>query len=214
MKKGKNTQQWNKIFKERGKFFTRPQEDIPRVAKTFREHNVKRVLDLGCGSGRHIIYLAKHGFEVYGIDVAPEGVRLAKEWLTKSKLQADLKTGSVYEKLPYEDNFFDAVISIQVIHHARITIIREAISEIERVLRPNGLVFITVAKSATKKEGQWESKKIEPRTIIPLEGKERGLTHYYFTKLLLRKEFKNFKIYDIWVDSNKRHYCLIGKLKT
>lgn len=116
--------QWDKIFKEQGKVFIKPQEDIPKVVKLFKKKGVKRVLDLGCGSGRHLVYLAKQGLEVYGIDIAPEGIRIARDWLRKEKLQANLKIGSIYEKLPYKDNFFDAIISIQTLHHAKIEKIR------------------------------------------------------------------------------------------
>ena len=203
--------QWNKIFKQFGKAFFEPQEDMKRVLNLFKKHGVKRIMDLGCGSGRHVVYFAKNGFRVYGIDIAEEGIRLTKNWLKKEKLQADLKIGSVYKKLPYEDDFFDAVISTQVIHHEKIHNIRKAIQEIERVLKPNGLLFITVTKSKYKQRAT-KFKKISPRTYIPLDGREIGLPHYVYNRKLLKKDFKNFKIYDIWVDSGK-HYCLLGELK-
>ena len=72
--------QWDKIFKQYGKFFTKPQEDILKIVRLFKKKGVKRVLDLGCGSGRHIVCLAKQGFKVYGIDIAPEGIKIAKNW--------------------------------------------------------------------------------------------------------------------------------------
>lgn len=217
--------QWDKVFKWQGKFFTKPQEDIPKIAKLFKKKGVKKVLDLGCGSGRHTVYLAKRGFKLYGIDIAPKGIKLTRDWLKKEKLQADLKLGSIYRKLPYQDNFFDAIISTQVIHHERIENIRKAIKELERILKPGGLLFITVRKRKFKK--QWTKGKIlkkygwqkadyqviGTKTYIPIEEKEKGLIHYVFNKASLRKELKNFKIYDIWVDSIERHYCLLGELK-
>ena len=145
---------------------------------------------------------------------------MTKLWLKKENLKAALKAGNIYKKLPYENGFFDAVVSVQVIHHARINTIRKAIKEIKRILRPKGLIFITVRKFLPKKEllrlSQkkliWKLKKIEPRTFIPLTGKEKGLVHYYFNKESLKKEFKAFKIHNIWVDS-RGHYCLSGELK-
>ena len=204
--------QWDKIFKKHGKVFLKPQEDTPKIVKLFKKQKIKKILDLGCGSGRHTVYLATHRFEVYGIDNSHEGIKITRDWLKKKGLKANLKVDSIYKKLPYKNNFFDAVISIQVIHHARIKIIRKAIREIERVLKPNGLIFITVAASVPKKVKRWKHKIIAPRTIIPVEGREEGLIHYFFNKELLRKEFKNFKIYEIWIDSGD-HYCLLGELK-
>ncbi len=45
------------------------------------------------------------------------------------------------------------------------------------------------------------------------EGGEKGLMHYLFNKELIKKEFKNFKIYKIWVNRSKRSYCFLGELK-
>lgn len=213
-------QQWNKTFKKEGKVFTKVQEDIPKILTLFKKHNIKKILDLGCGSGRHTVYFAKRGFDVYGIDIASEGIKITREWLKRENLKANLKVGNIYRGLPYENDSFDAIVSIQVIHHARIKTIRKTIKEMKRVLRLKGLIFITVRKHMSKKELLklqrkelvWKLKKIGPRTFIPLTGREKGLTHYYFNKGLLRKEFKNFKIYNIWIDS-RGHYCLLGELK-
>lgn len=222
----KHMRQWNKIYKRYGKVFTKIQKDVLKIVKTFKKRNIKRVLDLGCGSGRHTVYLAKNGFKVYGIDIAEEGIKITKEWLKKEKLQANLKIGSIYKRLPYQDNFFDAVISTHTIHHARIKTIRKAIREIERVLKPKGLIFITVRKRKFKKfrpnleiiehfeKQKTRYKVIEPRTYVPIEGGEKGLIHYLFNKELIRKEFNHFKIYTIWIDSNGRHYCFWGELRS
>ena len=218
--------QWNRIFKKHGLVFIKPQKEIPKIAKIFKEKKVKKVLDLGCGSGRHTVYFAQKGFDVYGFDIAEEGVKLARKWLKKEGFKAKFKIGSIYKKLPYKDNFFDAIVSTQVIHHGKIQDIRKAIKEIKRILRPGGLIFITVRKRKLKRwpKGKiikrWGSYKQESRykiigsrTYIPLDGGEKGLIHYLFNKELIRKEFKDFKIYNIWVSSNQIHYCFLGELK-
>lgn len=209
--------QWDRIFRAEGKIFDKVQEDVPRIASLFKKKGVKRVLDLGCGSGRHLIYLVKKGFDVYGFDISEYGIKIARDWLKKEKLRANFKIGNIYKKLPYKDNFFDALISTQTLHHNRISKIRELIKEIERILKPGGLIFITVSRMGPKKdipkERWWKIKFIAPRTYIPLSHDEKGLIHYLFNKKTLRKEFKNFKIYNIWVGSEKGHYCLLGELK-
>ena len=209
--------QWNEVFKREGKFFLKPHEDMPKIVKLFKKRSVKKVLDLGCGSGRHVVYLAEHGFEVYGIDIAEAGIQIAQDWLRRNDLNADFKIGNLFRELPYKDGFFDAVISIQVLHHARIKDVRDAIKEIERVLKPEGLVFITVP--GRRSGGKIRpiivksAKKIEPRTYVPLKGSEAGLPHYIYNTNLLRKDFRNFKVHDLWTDS-KDYYCLLGELKT
>jgi ubiquinone/menaquinone biosynthesis C-methylase UbiE len=209
---GKNPQQWNEVFKKEGRFFVEPQEDMPRIVRLFKRHGVEKVLDLGCGSGRHTVYLARHGFSVYGLDVSPEGVRLAKEWLRKEGLSAKFKFGSIYEKLPYRTNFFDAVISTQTLHHARIEDIRKTIKEMERVLKPGGFIFVTLQRIVLK----WHAKVkfVAPRTYVPSAGNEKGLPHYMFGKKSIKKEFGHFKIPKIWFNADKRHCCFVGQLKS
>lgn len=208
-------EQWDKMYKHEDT--PKPvQRDIPQVVDFFREHNVNRVLDLACGSGRHTIYLAKQGFEVYGLDISKEGIKSARSWLENEGLHAELTVGSMYERLPYKSNFFDAVVCIRALNHGTIEDIGGAISEIERVLRPEGLVYVTLRKRISKKK-RLEHKDIAPRTYVPLEGEEKGVIHYLFNKELLRREFRNFKMHDLRIDYGPKeweaYYILLGGLK-
>jgi ubiquinone/menaquinone biosynthesis C-methylase UbiE len=179
-------------------------------------------LDLGCGTGRHVIFLAEKGFELYGLDIAEEGIKLAKSRLKEKGLKANLKIGSFYEKLPYEDNFFDAIISNHAFHHAGIEEIRKAISEVYRILKPGGYIFLDLRKRRVRKydpkrpiiekygKQKVSYRLIAPRTYVPIEGDEKDLPHYLFSRELIKKEFKNFKP-KVWVSESGRYYYLLGK---
>ena len=202
---------WEKIFKKSGKFFLRPQEDMNRVIKFLKKEKAKTILDLGCGTGRHTALLARNGFEVYGTDISPHGLKLTREWLKSLGLRAKLKRLSCYKKFPFKDNSFDAVISTQVIHHNYHKKIKLCISEIKRVLKPGGAVFITV--SASKYKGRASKFDVpEPRTYIPLNGLEKGVVHFIYTKKLMKTDFRDFKVLSIKKDEGN-HYCLLGKRK-
>ncbi len=185
-------------------------ENMSRIADLFQESNIKTILDLGCGAGRHTAYLTQKGFDVYGIDIAGEGVKKARHLLIEKGLPANLCIGSI-NRLPYTDNSFDSIISVRVIHHGRIEAIRKTIQEMERVLTSHGFIFVAVRKRIAKKERR-PSKEIAPHTYVPVDGSEKDIVHYLFTKEILKKEFRNFKIHDIWVDT-KKYYCLLGQKK-
>lgn len=187
-------------------------EHIPEIVQLLAHRGAKTVLDLGCGSGRHVVYLAEHDFQVFGIDLSSEGIQKAKQLLAQRGLSAELKVGSIYRPLPYSESFFDAAISIHTFHHARIEDIRKAISELQRILKPGGILFITVRKRTSKKH-RHPFKEIAPHTYVPLEGREKGLIHYLFIKETLRKEFKGFRIRKLWIDK-ANYYCLLGELKS
>ncbi|MBR9682375.1 MAG: methyltransferase domain-containing protein [Candidatus Aenigmarchaeota archaeon] len=200
---------WEDIFKERGKVFVKPQEDMKKVIRLLKKEKVKRVLDLGCGSGRHTLLLAKAGFDVYGADVSEAGLKITRKWLKENGLKVKLKQFSCYKKFPYKDGFFDAVVSTQVIHHGYHKQVKYCVSEIGRVLRTNGIVFVTVSASRWKRRAT-KFKMPEVRTYVPLDGEEKGLPHFIYNKTIMKKDFSDFKILDLHVDSGK-HYCLLGK---
>jgi SAM-dependent methyltransferase len=197
---------WEQIYLESGRVFTSVHEDIERITRLLIDRHAERVLDLGCGSGRHLVHFARSGFSAYGLDASPEATRLAHEWLASEGLQADVRQQDIYQPLPYADAFFDAVVSIQVIHHARIAAIRRLVGELTRVLKPGGLVFVTVP-AVQNQASRFDE--IEPGTLIPLDGPEQGLPHHYFTVAELRDLFGAFDADAVHVD-NHQHFCLSG----
>lgn len=195
---------WNEIFKHKGKVFSEPHDSMASIAKQLNRQKAKNILDLGCGSGRHVVYFARKGFSVTGLDNSQVGIEIARQWLAEEGLSADLRLQNMEEELPYEDAFFDAVISVQAIHHARVVTIRKIVSEIWRVLRQGGFLFITVP---TLRNQASTFKQIEPNTYVPLDGPEKGLAHHYFTEEELRTVFKSFDINQIHID-NIKHFCV------
>ena len=83
--------QWNRIFKKRGKVYLKLHESIPKIIKIFKKKNVKKVLDLGCGSGRHMVYLAKNGFDVSAFDLSHEGIEHLNNWSKEENLNIKIQ---------------------------------------------------------------------------------------------------------------------------
>jgi ubiquinone/menaquinone biosynthesis C-methylase UbiE len=202
------TNPWNTIFQRQGRVFELPHEDLLGIVERLKREHIKNVLDLGCGTGRHTVLLAKHGFTVYGLDSAPGGITLTKQWLEAEGLSASLHLQDMATSFPYNDSSIDAVISIQVIHHGTLPTIQNVVREITRVLKTGGFLFITVPSLKNQAANFQE---IEPNTFVPLDGREKGLPHHYFTPEELHKVFAQFSIEDIHLDV-KRHYCLFGVL--
>ncbi|MBI2621935.1 MAG: class I SAM-dependent methyltransferase [Candidatus Levybacteria bacterium] len=97
-----------------------------------------KILDAGCGFGRELAYFINQGFDTYGIDGSGELLKLAKKRAPKAKLKlVDLRN-----KLPYSDNFFDAVWARNSLHHLEPKDLLKALNEIRRILKPKGILFI------------------------------------------------------------------------
>ena len=195
---------WNTIFAEQGRVFTEPHEAMARIVQLLKTKNAQTILDLGSGTGRHVIYLAQNDFALSGLDSAPEGIAATQQWLATEGLTADLRLQNMTEPLPYPDNFFDAVVSVQVIHHADIATIRAVVAEVSRVLKQDGFLFITVPKF--KNQGK-NFRQIEPNTYIPLDGPEKGLPHHYFSPEALHSLLADYRVDEIQLDSHA-HYCV------
>jgi demethylmenaquinone methyltransferase/2-methoxy-6-polyprenyl-1,4-benzoquinol methylase/phosphoethanolamine N-methyltransferase len=103
-----------------------------------------RVLDVGCGPG-NLTLAAKSrtgtGGEVHGIDAAPEMIEVAMGKAAKSGADVDFRVGLI-EEIPFEDGYFDVVLSSLMIHHLPDDLKRRGFTEIRRVLKPGGRLLI------------------------------------------------------------------------
>jgi cyclopropane fatty-acyl-phospholipid synthase-like methyltransferase len=197
---------WDRLFARSGRVFNEPHEDMPQLIDQMKRQGTRTVLDLGCGSGRHLVQLAGHGFEVHGVDSSPHAVRLARGWLESRQLRAQVILHDITTPLPYGREYFDAVVSIQVVHHAVSKTIRRIAREIERVTKPEALIFVTVPRSRNQAS---RFEEIEPGTLVPLDGPEKGLPHHFFTAKELESLFAGFNRLDLHVD-RADHLCFTG----
>lgn len=145
---------------------------------TWYRTDIKRVLDLGCGCGRHVLMLAAEGYETAGIDISHNGVDFARKWLASQGLSADLRVGAV-QALPWADKYFDVVVSHGVLDHMLDADARLALSEVKRVLRPGGLLYCSLIASDSSTYGTGEE--VEPGAFLIPDGQEAGLVQRYFT---------------------------------
>ncbi len=202
---------WEEIYKEKGKFFETPHPDINKFVKLLNKHNAENILDFGSGTGRHVVYLAKQGFKVVGVDISKTGIAMTNKWLMDENLKAKLITRDITRPFPYSDDSFDGVISTQVIHHSTKQTVKKVIKEITRITKSGGIIFITVPiyKGYSNKRPGWKMKKIAERTFLPLGGQEKGLIHYYFTPDEFKKSFSKFKILKAYMDKTN-HYAILA----
>lgn len=100
----------------------------------------KKTLEIGLGQGADSMQLINRGAIYYGIDLTEESIRRVEErFRLFNKNYKEIKVANA-EHIPYPDNFFDIVYTHGVIHHS--PSIEKIISEIYRVLEPNGKAVI------------------------------------------------------------------------
>lgn len=108
------------------------------------------ILDLGCGNGRLVKLFEDLRINYTGIDISPNLLDQAKQDFGENDRQKFVVGGAL--NLPFADNSFDKVYSIAFFHHIPSKKMRiQVMDEIKRVLRPDGLLLLTVWNLRQKK---------------------------------------------------------------
>lgn len=148
---------WENIFASRawGKY---PGEELVRfVARNFYQipnRSSVRFLELGCGPGANLWFLAREGFSAYGVDGSPSGLRQARERLDGEvpNWHGGLVRGELLH-LPFPENFFDAAIDNEAVSCNSLEDSRLIYNEACRVLKPGGKLFVRTFASGCWGDG-------------------------------------------------------------
>ena len=178
---------WDDVFARRAWGRYPPEELVRFMGRRFgtlEDKSGVRVLEVGCGPGANLWFLAREGFTVAGIDGSPTAIRQATERLLEEGLvvpdrEPDLRVGN-FAKLPWKDGSFDAVIDIEGIAHNERVVICDALAEALRVLKPGGLFFAKMF--GTQTTGYDPKAEFEPGTLrAPADGPCAGhdLVHFF-----------------------------------
>jgi SAM-dependent methyltransferase len=129
----------------------------------------QRVLDVGCGPGRHALALARRGMEVLGVDLSPEFIALARDAAGAEELSASFDVLDVRE-LAYEGEFDAAVCLCQggfgLLGGADDA---DVVERIVRAVRPGGGVAITAFSSYFALRGLEDGEDFDPVTGVLYE---------------------------------------------
>lgn len=98
------------------------------------------ILDFGCGCGRLARMFKGHPYKVSGCDIDRRHI----EWVNQKLTHVSAAVSSVHPPIPYADNEFEAIISISIFTHLNEKSQDEFLSELHRVCRPGGYLFLTV----------------------------------------------------------------------
>lgn len=120
----------------------------------------KRVLDIGCGEGQYLAYFLSKESYVTGVDYSPKMLNLAKKYLRDKGFYNFSLIKANAKMLPFGNNHFDIVMAIGLLEY--LTTPEKVISEITRVLKPNGYAML----SFSKKWSPFFFLRIFPGTIV------------------------------------------------
>jgi SAM-dependent methyltransferase len=153
-----------------------PHPAVAAILPELEARGARRVLDLGCGVGRHALMFAERGYAVDAIDGSPNGLGVLRGTAAARGLTLDLHEG-LADALPLPDSSFDYVLSWNVIHHGTLGDLGRRLGEIWRVLRPGGLMQMTVLSTRDSNYGMGRA--IAPDTFVIDRVERKGHPHCY-----------------------------------
>lgn len=171
--------------------------ESPYLAERWQSKGFMRLLDLGCGLGRHAVYMAQKGFEVTAADLSGYGVEHTQKWAAEEQAPLTACVADMLD-LPFEDNTFDCVLAYNVIYHTDIAGFQAALAEIRRVLRPGGELFLTLISKSSGSYRQADSRqRIDANTLLSEKsGTETGVPHLYVDLADIKHFFKGWHLED------------------
>jgi ubiquinone/menaquinone biosynthesis C-methylase UbiE len=168
---------WDDLFADEKQYaLVEPHPFVVRAIGSLQASGARTILDLGCGAGRHLVFLHQNGFRIWGCDKSQRGLLISRRKLAQLDKQGQLAAAD-FQALPFRDECFDAVISIHVLYHSPRIGMQKAVDETRRVLRSGGLFVGTFISTKAGKYGRGRA--VERDTFIQPEGPETGVAHHY-----------------------------------
>ena len=159
------------------------------------------MLEVGCGAGNNLEFLAKEGHDVYGIDASKIAIEHAKKKFTEKNLSGNFTIGK-FTKIPFEDNFFDIIINRAAICHTDLMNANIAMKECERVIKKSGIFYSTFFTNLNT----FKANKINSGYYNKFEEGFQNIGALKFYNIFEVKELSeknNFKITNLYLTEKK-----------
>jgi len=218
---------WDAIAKSFDETRKKPwKECIEFIEKLPRESTVA---DVGCGNGRHLIYCAECFSKAIGVDFSINLLKIARKKMSEKRNVELVQANAVY--LPFKDDSIDHILFIATLHNIKGRGNRvKSLSEIKRVLKPNGTALISVwSRWQERFLLHFLKKVLSPKKkeefgdiTIMWKGDMLNLPRFYhlyskgeFASDLKKAGLKIKKIYSIKIASKKlkdNHFAIVEKV--
>jgi len=186
--------------------WSKPATVVTELISSLLPNERPRVLDLGCGPGRHAIAFALKGFDVSATDVSEEAMRYLTGWAERLSLHIDVRRCEMLEQ-PFPPGTFDVVVSYNVIYHGLRDTFQAAIDHVRTILKPGGLFFFTCPSRSDGKYGFGQE--VGPHAFACTKSITPGEVHYFSSREDLDDLLRSYRIE--WIRPDEGRFIRSGE---
>lgn len=206
---------WERIWREQGPRWEleQPQTEVVALVARLKSEGRRKVHDLGCGLGRHLLLLADEGFQASGSDISPQAVATSQRRLEEAGLSAAV-TRCLMTAIPEEGGSLDCVIAWHVVYHSTVDGMLRTLRSVRDKLKPGGYFFGTFistsdsSRDLSRREAEEGlAQRLEADTYIRPHDTvgDKALVHHYTTDEELRERLlAGFEILSL--EEKRREY--------
>jgi cyclopropane fatty-acyl-phospholipid synthase-like methyltransferase len=194
---------WDRCFRE---IDSHPEparaERLAPIIARFHEQKVSTILDMGCGCGRWSIPLVQEGFAVTAVDISKEAIDLLEAWAEELGLKVAVNV-SAAQYVTVCDGPFDAVICNSVLDHMTYIDAAQSMANIYRVLRIDGIAFLTFDGPDESDTGNFEL--LADGSRVYSSGIRQGMIWRFFSDMEIRELVRDFELtqFDVGANGNR-----------
>jgi SAM-dependent methyltransferase len=203
------SKEWDKAYKKGDNFLFYPHEEIIRfVSRHIRKRrNIAefedvfespvpaRILDVGCGIGRHVKFLDEYKLDAYGIDLSPHAIAEAArlfELQGLSHLKERVGVAGV-DNIDFSDGFFDFAISHGVFDSMHFDVAQAGMKEMQRILKPGGMMYLDLISG----DDSAHDSSFDGEEIVQADHEEGTIQSYFSVKKIEQMIGDGFAIVEL-----------------
>jgi SAM-dependent methyltransferase len=203
-----NENSWDKYWKTEDDldYWEKPDQIVLDLIEQYDNEKYNKVLDLGCGIGRHVFPFLKASYIVTAVDNSEQALKKINKKKDKFDLDINTVKGDYLNKT-FPDNSFDIIISINVIYHGEKEDFKAAIKNCKDYLKNEGIFLFTCP---TRDDGKYgNGKEIVPHTFLSLNSVHPGDAHYFASKEDILNSLNDMEI--IYIKKEEYYWDNNGK---
>ncbi len=207
------TWDWEKNI---GDEWLNPSMESYYFANLWKKKNKKRILDLGCGLGRHSMLFYEYGFDVTVCDITPFCINYLKTIQEKRNITFPVIECDMLN-MPFKNNSFDCIYAYHVLSHTNLEGFKKLFNKIYDILDKDGEIFFDVLSKKCFLYNGSGYPKIDSNTVLSQAENEMNIPHICFDYDELINILNKFEIVNIKevhqfdktkMDNNEIHFYI------